>query len=115
MGCGSIGQHPFYRAPREAEVGGDGVSVAWRNVWKEGNGGGLVSIDRCPNAARGRCGAVRTGERQGPLTHGPRPTAGGRGRGEKRSLWAGPEKKGNGPSMKKHEDFLFIQIEFKQV
>jgi hypothetical protein len=47
--------------------------------------------------------------------HGPWPTAGGRGRGEKWGMWASPGKKGNGPSPKEQEDFLFIQIEFKQV
>jgi hypothetical protein len=48
---------------------------------------------------------VRTGERRGPLTCGPQPTVGERERGEERGKWAGPEKKGNGPSPKKYEDF----------
>jgi hypothetical protein len=66
-----------------------------------------------PRQARGLRGVVQTGEHRGPLTHGPQSTTGGRG--EERGAWAGLEKKGNGPSPKKREDFLFIQIEFKQV
>jgi hypothetical protein len=32
-----------------------------------------------------------------------------------RGAWAGLWKRGNGPSPKEQEDFLFFQIEFKQV
>jgi hypothetical protein len=36
---------------------------------------------------------------------GPQPTVGGRGRGEKCDVWAGPGKKVNGRSPKEHDDF----------
>jgi hypothetical protein len=40
---------------------------------------------------------------------------GERGRGEMWGPWASPGKKENGSCPKEQEDFLFIQIEFKQV
>jgi hypothetical protein len=84
----------------EQRKGGGGVRGRWHGATRGRRGmrGGLVPTG-------GRRDVVQTGERRGPLTHGPQPTAGGRRIGEKRGAWAGPGKKGNGPSPREQEDF----------
>jgi hypothetical protein len=68
-----------------------------------------------PTTARprrtGGAAAARTAEREGPLMCGPQLAAGGRG--EERGRVDRPGGKRSGPSPKKQENFLFIQIKFK--
>jgi hypothetical protein len=63
------------------------------------------------SGARGRCGAVRTGEHR-PLTCGPWPAAGVRGSGEAWGRVGRPGKKMSGPSLDEQETFQFIQLNF---
>jgi hypothetical protein len=103
---------PLFK-PRVGGVGereGRGESVVRHDMWRRGWGGGptggqCLGRQRLGRDTRGWRGAVRTGERRGPLMCGPWPTVGGRGRGEKRGAWASPGKKGNGPSPKEQEEF----------
>jgi hypothetical protein len=53
-----------------------GGLVAWRDTWRRGRGtgpigGGRPDRQRPYRDARGRRGAVQTGERRRPLTHRP--------------------------------------------
>jgi hypothetical protein len=84
----------------------------WRGAKHgEGDEGLGPTGERCPDRQRPgrdahrRHGAVRIGERRGPLTRVPQLIVGGIGRGEKWGVWAGPGKRGNGPSPKEQEDF----------
>jgi hypothetical protein len=87
----------------------------------EAGEGGLVLTGRQrpdrqrPGRDAGGAAGARTGERDGPLTREQCPAAGGRGRGEEWGHVGQPAGKRSGPSPKKQEDFLFIQIKFKQV
>jgi hypothetical protein len=101
----------------DEEMGG-GVGRVVRGTTRRhevGEGGLVPTGRRCPDRERPGLDATaaRTGERKGPLTHGPRPAAGGRG--EEWGRMGRPEGKRSGPSPKKQENFLFIQIKFKQV
>jgi hypothetical protein len=57
-GCGGVERCPFKTAPWEAEEGGLGGSMAWRDVWKEGDGGHGPDRPWLGRGARGRHGAV---------------------------------------------------------
>jgi hypothetical protein len=80
--------HPFYKRGGHAVRGGGG----------EEPGGSRRGVTRGRRGsppdryARGRRGAVRTGEHREPLTRGSQLAAGGRGRGEAR----GPARCGSG-------------------
>jgi hypothetical protein len=69
------------------------------------NGGWRPNRSRPGGDTRGRRGAVWTGERRGPLTHGPQPVAGGGGREEERGRVGQPGGKGSGPSRKEQGIF----------
>jgi hypothetical protein len=92
MGHGGDGRCPFYMVPREAEEEGNGGSVARRNTWKEGEG--WPGPDRWaasrPAVALSEQGSTR------PLTRGPQPIAGGRGKGEARGCLGWSRKKRSG-------------------
>jgi hypothetical protein len=63
---------------------------------------------RGPGAAVDSVGArdtVSTGENRGPLTRGPQPAAGGRGRGEQGGRWAGPGKREMGRARRNRKIF----------
>jgi hypothetical protein len=57
------------------------------------------------HGTHGRHGTVRTGERRGPLTFGPWPAAGERGRGEQRGMWAGPGEREMGRARRNRKIF----------
>jgi hypothetical protein len=57
------------------------------------------------HGTHGQHGTVRTGERRGPLTFGPWPAAGERGRGGQRGMWAGPGEREMGRARRNRKIF----------
>jgi hypothetical protein len=78
--------------------------VARRDAWKDGRGVRGPAAVRVSDAALSEQGSV------GPVTHGPRPTVGARGRGEVRGRVGQPGEKRTGLSLDEQKNFLQYEV-----